>query len=98
MSPTLVAPTAQRGTDLVSVVGAAATGDQQAWQSLVLRFQPQLLRVARSQGLDQQAAEDAVQDTWMRLMNNISRVREPRALGAWLTTTTRHESIRVHQR
>jgi RNA polymerase sigma factor (sigma-70 family) len=84
--------------DLGELVATAAAGDQFAWEALVRRFQPQLLRVARAQGLSLHEAEDAVQDTWMRLMGGITGVREPRALGGWLTTTARRESLRVRVR
>jgi RNA polymerase sigma factor (sigma-70 family) len=84
--------------DLDRLVATAAAGDECAWAALVRRFQPQLLRVARAQGLSLHEAEDAVQDTWMRLMGGITGVREPRALGGWLTTTTRRESLRLRQR
>ena len=85
-------------SDLDRLVATAAAGDEHAWETLVRRFQPQLLRVARAQGLSAHEAEDAVQDTWMRLMRGIAGVREPRALGGWLTTTARRESLRVRQR
>src|SRR3954453_6042521 len=84
--------------DLDLLVTTAATGDEHAWAALVRRFQPQLLRVARAQGLGAHEAEDAVQDTWMRLMGGIANVREPRALGGGLTTTARRESQRVRSR
>src|SRR4051794_25966649 len=84
--------------DLDQLVATAAKGDEHAWEALFRRFQPQLLRVARSQGLSAHEAEDAVQDTWMRLMGGIGSVREPRALGGWLTTTARRESQRVRMR
>jgi RNA polymerase sigma factor (sigma-70 family) len=84
--------------DLGQLVATAATGDERAWAAIVQRFQPQLLRVARAQGLSLHEAEDAVQDTWMRLMGGIGGVREPRALGGWLTTTARRESQRVRRR
>jgi RNA polymerase sigma factor (sigma-70 family) len=64
----------------------------------VERFGPRLLRVARAHGLSQHEAEDAVQETWVRLLRSIERVREPNALGGWLTTTTRHESLRLRER
>ncbi|WP_053225871.1 RNA polymerase sigma factor [Solirubrobacter soli] len=85
-------------SDLDRLVVTAAAGDERAWDGLVRRFQPQLLRVARAQGLSLHEAEDAVQDTWMRLMGGIRGVREPRALGGWLTTTARRESQRLRQR
>jgi RNA polymerase sigma factor (sigma-70 family) len=90
-------PPADAG-DLERLVAGAAAGDPSAWAALVARFEPYLLRVARSHGLSRHEAEDAVQDTWMRLLHNIGRVREPRALAGWLTTTARHESLRVRER
>jgi len=89
---------APAGSDLERLVAGAAAGDSAAWEALVARFQPQLLRVARAHGLSRHEAEDAVQDTWIRLMKNIGGVREPRALAGWLTTTARHESLRVLER
>jgi RNA polymerase sigma factor (sigma-70 family) len=89
---------ATRPFDLDRLVATAATGDERAWEALVSRFQAQLLRVARAQGLSAHEAEDAVQDTWMRLMGGIAAVREPRALGGWLTTTARRESLRLCRR
>jgi RNA polymerase sigma factor (sigma-70 family) len=56
------------------------------------------LRIARAHGLSAHEAEDAVQDTWVRFMRNAGRVREPRALGGWLATTARHESLRTRER
>ena len=89
---------AERPGMLESLVTAAARGDQDAWATLVERFGPKLLRVARAHGLSRHEAEDAVQETWVRLLRNIQRVREPSALGGWLTTTARHESLRVRAR
>jgi RNA polymerase sigma factor (sigma-70 family) len=85
-------------TDLDGLVSQAATGDEPAWAELVRRFEPHLLRVARSHGLSLHEAEDAVQDTWVRLMHGIGGVREPHALGGWLTTTARRESLRLRER
>jgi len=84
--------------DLDQLVATAAAGDEHAWAALVRRYEPQLLRVARAQGLSPHEAEDAVQDTWMRLMGGITGVREPRAIGGWLATTARRESLRLRQR
>jgi RNA polymerase sigma factor (sigma-70 family) len=43
-------------------------------------------------------AEDAVQETWVRLLRGIQTVREPNAIGGWLATTARHESLRLRER
>src|SRR5690348_8983193 len=60
-----------RATGLDGLVARAANGDEFAWAELVRRFEPHLLRVARSHGLSLHEAEDAVQDTWLRLMRGI---------------------------
>jgi RNA polymerase sigma factor (sigma-70 family) len=87
-----------KGWGLDGLVARAATRDEFAWAELVRRFEPHLLRVARSHGLSLHEAEDAVQDTWLRLMHGIDGVREPYALGGWLTTTARRESLRLRER
>jgi RNA polymerase sigma factor (sigma-70 family) len=86
------------GSDLERLVAMATAGDQPAWDALVARFGPLMMRLARSHGLTRHEAEDAVQETWMRLMRNIGAVRQPRALGGWLRTAVRNESLRVRVR
>jgi RNA polymerase sigma factor (sigma-70 family) len=86
------------GSDLERLVTMAAAGEQPAWDALVERFGPLLIRVARSHGLTPHEAEDAVQETWMCLMRHIGAVRQPRALGGWLRTTVRNESLRLRVR
>jgi RNA polymerase sigma factor (sigma-70 family) len=90
-----IASASRRADDLDGLVSGAAAGDRAAWEALVARFQPRLLRVARSYGLNRDEADDAAQETWIRLMRNIAGVREPRALVGWLTTTVQRESLRL---
>jgi RNA polymerase sigma factor (sigma-70 family) len=84
--------------DLEQLVADASAGEPRAWSALVARFGPYLTRVARAHGLSAAEAEDAVQETWIRALRNIRRVRDPHALGGWLATTARHESLRVSRR
>jgi len=86
------------GAELERLVAAAAAGEPSAWEALVTRFAPRLHRVARAQGLSRAEAEDAVQDTWMRLVRHIGGVRDAAAIGGWLQTTARRESMRVRER
>jgi RNA polymerase sigma factor (sigma-70 family) len=85
------------GGELERLVAAAAAGESTAWDALVARFAPVMLRIARSCGLGRHEAEDAVQNAWIRLLRGIELVREPHAIGAWLATTTRRESLRLRQ-
>ena len=40
-------------------------------------------------------ADDVRQNLWMRLVEHLKDIREPRALPGWVMTTTRNEAIRV---
>jgi RNA polymerase sigma factor (sigma-70 family) len=84
--------------DLERLVAGAAAGDEIAWDALVTRFRPALVRMARAHGLSAHEAEDAVQDTWIRFLRHACRMRDPRAVGGWLATTVRHESLRTRER
>jgi RNA polymerase sigma factor (sigma-70 family) len=77
------------------LVTAAGTGDEQAWGELVDRFAPLVHSVIRSYGLNRADAADVNQTVWLRLVEHLSRLREPTALAGWLATTTRHECYRL---
>jgi RNA polymerase sigma factor (sigma-70 family) len=49
--------------------------------------------VARSHRLGQEDAADVVQNTWLRLVDHLDDLREPKALAGWLATTARYESL-----
>jgi RNA polymerase sigma factor (sigma-70 family) len=80
---------------LERMVAAAGRGDQFAWSALVARFRGQIMRVARSHGLNTHQADDVAQETWLRLYRSLGRVRDPQSLGAWVDTTARRESLRL---
>jgi RNA polymerase sigma factor (sigma-70 family) len=82
--------------DAVAVlVRAAATGDQRAFDQLVERFSGLVWSVVRAHRLGDAEAHDAFQTTWLRFVEHVDRIREPRAIGGWLATTARHESLRL---
>lgn len=75
--------------------GEAGKHDQDAWALLVDRFTARLRGVGRAQRLPAHDVEDVVQTTWLRLVEHLDRIREPAAIGAWLQTTARRESLRI---
>jgi RNA polymerase sigma factor (sigma-70 family) len=81
--------------ELERVMREACAGDELAWRSLVERFGARIRAVARAHRLPAHETEDVVQNTWLRLLENIARVREPASVGAWLSTTARRESLHV---
>jgi RNA polymerase sigma factor (sigma-70 family) len=79
---------------LEHLVPAAARGDEAAWNELVQRFERLVWATARSYRLSRADAADVAQTTWLRLVENLDRIRDPERLGAWLATTARRESLR----
>ena len=83
--------------DLDAVVRAAAAGDGAAWAALVERFAGRIRAVTQAHRLSHHDAEDVMQSTWLRLFEHIASVRVPGAVGAWVATTARRESLRTAQ-
>lgn len=80
------------------LLAAASDGDQSAWEALVDRYAPLVWAVARGHRLDAADAADVSQTVWLRLVENLGRLREPEALAGWLVSTTRHECLRMIRR
>ncbi len=77
-----------------SLVDAAATGDEQAWHEIVDRYTPLLGSVIHCFRLTKAETQDVAQTVWLRLVEHLGRLREPRALPMWIITTSRRESLR----
>ncbi len=76
-------------------------GDSSGMSTLVDEVTPLLWAVARQQGLAHQAAEDTVQNTWLKLVEHTSSIADPQSVLKWLITTTKrdawHLSARTHR-
>ncbi len=83
---------------VAELLALAAAGSQQAWDQIVLRYERLVWSIARSYRLEQSDAADAVQTTWLRLVEHLGAVHEPERLGAWLATTARRECLRLARR
>jgi RNA polymerase sigma factor (sigma-70 family) len=81
--------------ELAGLVRAGAVGDPVALRRLVARFERMLRRVARSYGLSSWDADDVIQATWLQFLQHGRALREPAAVGGWLATTARRQSMQV---
>jgi RNA polymerase sigma factor (sigma-70 family) len=79
--------------DIRALLEAVAGGDAEAWERLVTRFERLLWSVARGFHLSDAETEDVVQTTWLKLLENVDRIKDPERLGGWLATTTRNECL-----
>ncbi|GLZ14229.1 RNA polymerase sigma factor [Actinomadura sp. NBRC 104425] len=80
------------------LVGRARGGDGDAWAALTRRYTGMLWAIARSHGLSQSDAADVVQTAWLRLVERLDALRDPRRVGAWLAVTTAREAERARLR
>src|SRR5215470_1454689 len=83
------------GPPVTSLVARARNGDRQAWDALVERYAPLVWSICRQHRLDGADAADVGQSVWLRLVEQLDRIRDPAALPGWLATTTRRECWRV---
>ncbi|MBB2913226.1 RNA polymerase sigma factor (sigma-70 family) [Streptosporangium becharense] len=72
--------------------------DQTAWDTLVARFTGPLWSVVRAYDLSPADAADAVQGTWLRLVESLHTIRDPALIGPWLFTTARREAALLSRR
>jgi RNA polymerase sigma factor (sigma-70 family) len=77
------------------LVAEALAGDRSSWNRLVERYTPLVLSVVHRHRLQGSDAEDVVQTLWLRLIEHLGTIREPRALPGWIVTTTRNECLHV---
>jgi RNA polymerase sigma factor (sigma-70 family) len=74
---------------------AANEGDRLAWDALVARYTPLVVQITRRYRLSSSDSDDVCQVVWLRVLQCLNRIREPRALPGWIATTAKNESLRV---
>lgn len=62
------------------------------------RFGQMVWSTARSFRLDDATAKDVSQTVWLKLIENVDRIKDPERLPGWLATTCRREALRVVKR
>jgi RNA polymerase sigma-70 factor (ECF subfamily) len=66
------------------LVQGLKAGDERVFAEIVDRFTPSMLRVARGYGLTVAAAEDAVQEAWLRVLRSLDRFEGRSSFRTWL--------------
>lgn len=79
--------------DVAGLVLAARGGDGRAWKQLVDGHTGLVWSIVRGFRFDDDTARDVFQTVWLRLAENLDRIREPSKLAGWLGQTTRNECV-----
>jgi len=83
------------GADVTDLVAAALRGDESAWNEIIDQFASLVYAVILRHRLYGADADDICQIVWLRLLEHLHELREPRALPRWLIATTRNECLRL---
>jgi RNA polymerase sigma-70 factor (ECF subfamily) len=78
------------------LVVAAILGNLEAFEQLVVRYRPAVVRLARSiVGSDD--AEDVAQESLLLAFKALPTIEEPGKFAAWLSAITRHRALRFNK-
>ena len=80
------------------MVELARLGDDDAWRALIDRCAPLIRSVGHGYRLTGSDVDDVTQIVWLRLFENLNRIRTPQAVPAWIITTARRECLRLVRR
>jgi RNA polymerase sigma factor (sigma-70 family) len=96
---TVHSPTStQTRESTAALLRAADDNHPLAWEELVRRYNRLVRSTVASFRLQPADAEDAVQNTWLRVMERMDTIRDPERLGGWLTTTASRECLALIRR
>ncbi len=80
------------------LVELACEHDLTAFEALMRRHNRRLFRVARSVLRDESAAEDAVQETYLRAFTKLASYRPTGRFSSWLTRVALNEALMMRRR
>jgi RNA polymerase sigma factor (sigma-70 family) len=84
--------------DNATLLARMAEGDQFAWRRLIDKHERLIWSVASSFRLQRVDVQDVVQNTWLRLIQHGSTIRDPERLAGWLAVTAARESLALLRR
>ncbi|MBV9679585.1 MAG: sigma-70 family RNA polymerase sigma factor [Acidobacteriaceae bacterium] len=98
MSAAAKASDAFRGSrDDETLVRECLNGNGQAWSALIDKYKNLIFSIPIKYGFSPEDANEIFQSTCLTLLNELSQVREPRALAAWLIRATAHKCKRYRR-
>ncbi len=80
------------------LIKGCLTGNADAWDALVERYQRLVYSVPLKYGVSPDDAADVMQDVFVLLFRNLNSIRDPDKLASWLITTAQRESWRWKNR
>jgi RNA polymerase sigma-70 factor (ECF subfamily) len=93
MPPVTKRPVENPSDEYAGLVTAAATGDPQSLERLLMKAQEVAYRFSRSVCGGPADAEDVMQDALLKTFRYVKRIHDPRAFRTWLYRTVRNACL-----
>lgn len=81
-----------------ALIAACLRGDDDAWASLIERYERLVYSIPRRAGLDPEASEEIFQDVFAALVAALPRLQRRTALPKWLMTVAHRATMRWKRR
>ncbi|MCD8562516.1 MAG: sigma-70 family RNA polymerase sigma factor [Alphaproteobacteria bacterium] len=82
-------------SDDYALIRRIAAGDEAAFEMLFGRLAPDVFKLSYAMLLDRQAAEDAVQESFIKLWNHAGSWRPEASVKTWLMTIVRNVCLDI---
>jgi RNA polymerase sigma factor (sigma-70 family) len=79
------------------LVRECLNGNEQAWAALIDKYKKLIFSIAIKYGFSPDDANEIFQAVCLTLLRELSQIREPRALAAWLIRTAAHKCKRYRR-
>jgi DNA-directed RNA polymerase specialized sigma24 family protein len=94
----LMAPLPEDPRNRANLLAWAREGDATAWEGLIRRYNDLVRSTVSSFRLQEDDADEAVPNTWLRVLERMDTIRDPELLGGWLATTATRECLTLIRR
>lgn len=82
-------------SEVTRLLRAARADDEAAWAGIVERYAPLVMTVLAGYRVYGADAQDVSQTVWLKLVQHLDDLREPRALPRWLISVANNECLRL---
>ncbi len=79
------------------LVRECLNGNDQAWSALIDKYKNLIFSIPVKYGFSPEDANEIFQSVCLTLLHELSQLREPKALAAWLIRTTAHQCKRYRR-
>lgn len=74
------------------LVKLCRSGNENAWNELVERYQRLIFAIPRRAGLSEEQASDVFQEVFMTLFEKLDEIEQPERIRSWLVTTAKFKT------